>query len=222
MLFGKSLIGKDHTITLPYYFITRKESTTIINNFTTHSLQLLIGSRCSGKSYILADIASKRVIYEGLNNLLSVDPNYMHQRAKCYIKSSYYETDTNGKLDYLDKAYRDANVALQVFTQRYDECGNEKLVISMDHIVYTQALILCHKCFINDYSDISANTFAIHTLHTALNSPYNTYSFAKTDSFNYQSVVEKIVYATIANKGLVHPEAYGWLQDLFRLISETE
>lgn len=69
---------------------------------------------------------------------------------------------------------------------------------------------------------ISANTFAIHTLHTALNSPYNTYSFAKTDSFNYQSVVEKIVYATIANKGLVHPEAYGWLQDLFRLISETE
>ena len=104
----------------------------------------------------------------------------------------------------------------------YDECGNEKLVISMDHIVYTQALILCHKCFINDYSDISANTFAIHTLHTALNSPYNTYSFAKTDSFNYQSVVEKIVYATIANKGLVHPEAYGWLQDLFRLISETE
>ena len=92
----------------------------------------------------------------------------------------------------------------------------------MDHIVYTQALILCHKCFINDYSDISANTFAIHTLYTALNSPYNTYSFAKTDSFNYQSVVEKIVYATIANKGLVHPEAYGWLQDLFRLISETE
>ena len=133
-----------------------------------------------------------------------------------------YLIRTNGKLDYLDKAYRDANVALQVFTQRYDECGNEKLVISMDHIVYTQALILCHKCFINDYSDISANTFAIHTLHTALNSPYNTYSFAKTDSFNYQSVVEKIVYATIANKGLVHPEAYGWLQDLFRLISETE
>lgn len=59
LLFGKSLIGKDHTITLPYYFITREESTTIINNFTAHSLQLLIGSRCSGKSYILADIASK-------------------------------------------------------------------------------------------------------------------------------------------------------------------
>lgn len=213
----------------------------IISQFIAHEGKpdLLYGNRVTSyKDYIFFDninrlfsfnrasgkkgLALIRVIYEGLNNLLSVDPNYMHQRAKCYIKSSYYETDTNGKLDYLDKAYRDANVALQVFTQRYDECGNEKLVISMDHIVYTQALILCHKCFINDYRDISANTFAIHILHTALNSPYNTYSFAKTDSFNYQSVVEKIVYATIANKGLVHPEAYGWLQDLFRLISETE
>lgn len=174
-------------------------------------------NRASGKK----GLALIRVIYEGLNDLLSVDPNYMHQRAKCYIKSSYYETGTKEKLDYLYKAYRDANVALQVFTQRYDECGNEKLVISMDHIVYTQALILCHKCFINDYTDISANTFAIQTLHAALNSPYNAYSFAKTDSFNYQSVIEKIVHATIANKELVHPEAYGWLQDLFKLISEN-
>ena len=171
---------------------------------------------------------------EGLVSHLTADEKFLKMLAdyRTHMDSSIVSMtsvinakellSTNGKLDYLDKAYRDANVALQVFTQRYDECGNEKLVISMDHIVYTQALILCHKCFINDYSDISANTFAIHTLHTALNSPYNTYSFAKTDSFNYQSVVEKIVYATIANKGLVHPEAYGWLQDLFRLISETE
>ena len=175
-------------------------------------------NRMSGKK----GLALIRVIYEGLNDLLSVDPNYMHQRAKCYIKSSYYEAGIKEKLDYLDKAYRDANVALQVFTQRYDECGNEKLVISMDHIVYTQALILCHKCFLNDYSNISENTFAIQILHNALNSPYNAYSFAKTDSFNYQRVIEKTVHATIANAELVRPEAHGWLQDLFKLISEKE
>lgn len=175
-------------------------------------------NKASGKE----GLALIRVIYEGLNDLLSVDPNYMHQRAKCYIKSSYYEIETKEKMDCLDKAYRDANVALQVFSQRYDECKNEKLVISMDHIIYTQALILCHKCFIDDYSDVSANTSAIQTLHVALNSPYNTYSFAKTDSFNYQSVIEKIVYAAIANKELVHPEAYHCLQDLFKLISESE
>lgn len=175
-------------------------------------------NRMSGKK----GMALIRVIYEGLNDLLSVDPNYMHQRAKCYIKSSYYEMNSKEKAAYLDKAYRDANVARQVFAQRYDECGNEKLVISMDHIVYTQALILCHKCFIDDYNDISANTFAIQTLHTALNSPYNAYSFAKTDSFNYQSVLEKIVHTTIANKSLVHPEVYLCLQDLFQLISDVE
>ena len=92
----------------------------------------------------------------------------------------------------------------------------------MDHIVYTQALILCHKCFLNDYSNISENTFAIQILHNALNSPYNAYSFAKTDSFNYQRVIEKTVHATIANAELVRPEAHGWLQDLFKLISEKE
>lgn len=175
-------------------------------------------NRASGQK----GMALIRIIYEGLNDLLSVDPNYMHQRAKCYIKSSYYETEAKGKLDYLDKAYRDANVALQVFSQRYEECGNEKLIISIDHIIYTQALILCHKCFIDDYSDISANTVAIQTLHSALNSPYNTYSFAKTDSFNYQSVIEKVVYATVANKALVHSEAHEMLQNLFKLISEAE
>ena len=180
--------------------------------------RLFSSNRASGKK----GLTLIRIIYESLNDLLSVDPNYMHQRAKCYIKSSYYETGTKEKMDYLNKAYRDANVALQVFSRRYEECGNEKLIISMDHIVYTQALILCHKCFIDDYSDVSANTIAIQALHSALSSPYNTYSFAKTDSFNYQSVIERLVYSTIANKELVHPEAYGRLQDLFKLISEAE
>lgn len=199
---------------------------------------LLYGSKNSSyKDYIFFDninrlfsfnrssgqngLALIRIIYEGLNDLLSVDPNYMHQRAKCYIKSSYYIKDAKGKLEYLNKAYRDANVALQVFSHRYEECGNEKLIISIDHIIYTQALILCHMCFVNDYSDIDANTTAIRMLHTALTSPYNTYSFAKTDSFNYLSVVERIVHTTIADKELVRPEAYSSLQGLFSIIAET-
>ena len=62
----------------------------------------------------------------------------------------------------------------------------------------SKALILCHRCYANDYENVDDNTAAIHILHDALSSPYNTYAFAKSDSFNYRNVVAKIVYETIA------------------------
>ena len=161
-----------------------------------------------------------REIYEGLNKLLSADPNYMHQRAKCYIKSAYFEKEQAKKLEYLDKAFRDANVAFQVFDSRYNEYHNEKIYISASHVLYTKALILSHKCYVNSYASVEDNTIAIHTLHNALSSPYNTYAFAKKDSFNYLNVVSKIICETIARKTLVSSDAYRDLEDLFQIISE--
>ncbi len=162
-----------------------------------------------------------RVIYEGLNDRLSVDPNYMHQRSKCYIKSSYYAKETEEKLAFLDRAYRDANVAHQVFSHRFDECGNEKLLISIAHITYTQALILCHKCSIHNYEDVAENTAAIELLHAALSSPYNSYEFAKTDSFNYRDVIGTTVTTAIADQSLVLPEALDWLEELYYQLSNA-
>lgn len=178
--------------------------------------RLFTTSKSSGRK----GLALIRAIYEGLNDLLSVDPNYMHQRSKCYIKSSYYEKAPDQKAAYLEKAFRDANVAHQVFSNRYDECTNNKLLISIAHITYTQALILCHQCYINNYSDIDANTLALQTLHTALVSPYNSYSFAKTDSFNYENVIGQIITKAFTDKSIVHPYVYPTLTDLFKLISE--
>lgn len=175
---------------------------------------------CSNKTAGEQSLALIREIYEGLNKLLSVDPNYMHQRAKCYIKSAYFEKEQTKKEEYFDKAYRDANVAFQVFDNRYNEYKNEKILISASHVLYTKALILCHRCYANDYKNVDDNTAAIHILHNALNSPYNTYAFAKSDSFNYRNVVAKIIYETIARKTLVLPEAYSDLEDLFSMISE--
>lgn len=43
-------------ITLPYYFIERKTSTTIIDNLQTFPLHIVYGRRISGKSYMLLDI----------------------------------------------------------------------------------------------------------------------------------------------------------------------
>ena len=163
-----------------------------------------------------------REIYEGLNKLLSADPNYMHQRAKCYIKSAYFEKEQAKKVEYLDKAFRDANVAFQVFNSRYNEYHNEKIFISASHVLYTKALILSHKCYVNGYASVDDNTVAIHTLHDALSSPYNTYAFAKKDTFNYLNVVSKIICETIARKTLVSPDAYPDLEDLFRMISDED
>lgn len=175
---------------------------------------------CSGKSSGEHGLKLIRKIYEELNSLLSVDPNYMHQRAKCYIKSAYFEKNEERKEAYFDKAFRDANVAFQVFNNRYEKSRNEKVRISADHVIYTKALILCHRCFMHNYEQIDENTSAVQMLHNALRSPYNTYAFAKSDSLNYRNVIAKIVYETIANQNLVSPDAHTDLENLFRMLSE--
>ncbi len=175
---------------------------------------------CSNKYNGEQGLALIRAIYEGLNKLLSADPNYMHQRAKCYIKSASFEKKQENKLEYLKKAFRDANVAFQIFETRYNKYHNEKILISASHVLYTKALVLSHKCYLNGYANIDENTEAIHILHKALSSPYNTYDFVKEDSFNYDDVVSRIIYETMSNGTLVSPDAYSDLEDLFRIISE--
>lgn len=194
---------------------------------------LLYGTKSTAyKDYILFDNINRifkayrqnglfliRSIYEGLNELLSVDPNYMHQRAKCYIKSAFFEKDAEKKVEYLDKSHRDANVAFQIFNHRFEESGNEKLLISIAHVKYTQALVWCHKCYIHEYRNVDENTTAVNVLHEALVSPYNSYAYAKKDSFNYNDVIAKIVQETIANRNLVNSDSHHVLTDLLRFIS---
>lgn len=160
-----------------------------------------------------------RVIYECLNDYLSVDPNYMHQRAKCYIKSAQYEQEKKSKEAFLDKAFRDSVVALRIFETRYESFKNEKLLISIAHAQYTQALILCYKCSANDFTDLTDNSSAIKALYEALNSPYNSYEFVKRDSFNYQNTIAKTIQTIIANKTLVEEDCWSYLEELFHIIS---
>ena len=157
-----------------------------------------------------------RFIYEGLNSMLSVDPNYMHQRAKCYIRLSSYERDPVEKISNLNKAFKDVNVSIQIFDERYRESENEHILISLDHLKYTKALILCHKCNVNDYNDVAENSEAILMLYEALNSPFNSYDYAKKDIYNYYDVISKIIHAAIANRDLVNEEAGRCLEPLFR------
>lgn len=158
-------------------------------------------------------------IYDGLNTLLSVDPNYMHQRAKCYIRLSHFEKEYDKKMEYLDKAYRDVNVSIQVFEQRYAESKNEQILISLAHLKYTHALIVCHRSNTNEYRNVEENSEAILLLQEALSSPFNSYEYAKKDIYNYDDVVSNIVYSSIANKDLINEEAGRCLSFLFSLCS---
>ena len=56
-MFGKSLINKDRNICLPYFFVSREKTGIIVSNTKIYPIQIIVGSGCGGKSYILADIA---------------------------------------------------------------------------------------------------------------------------------------------------------------------
>jgi len=159
-----------------------------------------------------------QAIYEGLNELLAVDPNYMHQRAKCYIKLAHYEKDKAVQIEFLNKAYRDTNVAIQIFQQRYEESANEHILISIDHLKYTKALIACHSCSLACYKNKKQNTDAVYLLHEALTSQFNSYEYAKQDTFNYGDVVRQLITKTLATQDSVEKEAFECLNGLFKLL----
>ncbi|MBQ3055194.1 MAG: hypothetical protein IJC88_03735 [Oscillospiraceae bacterium] len=87
---------------------------------------------------------------------------------------------------------------------------------------YKQVVCANRSIKSNVFTDVEENTVAIQKLHTALSSPYNSYEFAKNDSFNDRNVIGEIVFSAIADKSMVHPEAIDWLEDLFFLFSKTE
>ncbi|MBP1562093.1 MAG: SIR2 family protein [Oscillospiraceae bacterium] len=170
---------------------------------------------CSGKNahYGLELI---RKIYDSLNDRLSLDPNYMHQRAKCYIKTSKYEHLISNKLDCLTQASRYANVAKQIFEDRYEKSLNEKIQISIAHLTYTQALIMCHKCNINNFMDKDENTNALIWLYDALSSPYNSYEYALKDSFNYDNVINQMILKITQDKTAFHETCYSIMGPLIK------
>ena len=161
-------------------------------------------------------------IYDVLNDDLSSDPNYMHQRAKCRIKMASKTKNPAEQRTYLEQGFRDAGVALQVFQQRYEKQCNEKISISIAHVMYTRALILCHQANTQNYSNNSTNSEAIRVLYIAMKSPYNTYAFARGDSYNYKNVIRQTIIKALTQKSSFSEDVYGFVEELFSIISQTE
>lgn len=145
-----------------------------------------------------------RGIYETLNELLSTDPNYLHQRAKCYIRSALKTTDSGLKQEWLIKAQHDAASSNKIFEQRYEQTQNEKIQISAAHTLYTVALTLCHLAKLYQYNDIRMNETAIETLYLAISSPYNSMEFIKKDkAYNYNNVVDNVISTLATTSSLI-------------------
>lgn len=169
------------------------------------------------KEYILFDNINQifascgikliRGIYESLNDLLSTDPNYLHQRAKCYIRSSYITGDCSKKQEWLIQAQRDSSSSHKIFEERYNESKNEKVKISSDHSLYTVALTLCHLAKLEEYQNLKLNENAINNLYLAVSSPYNSMEFIKKDkAYNYDNVIQEIIGMLAENSSLIPSE----------------
>lgn len=135
-----------------------------------------------------------RDIYQSLNDILATDPNYLHQRAKCYIRSAYKSTEEKDKEKWLEMAYRDASISNSSFEKRYESHENEKIMISAAHSLYTAALALCHIAKLRNYREISINANAVKCLYKAISSPFNSIEFVNNDAtYNYNNVVGDLV-----------------------------
>lgn len=170
--------------------------------------------KTNGKNSILLI----KEIYDGLNEYLSNDPNYLHQRAKCYIRLAYYTRNTGEIEKILSDSARYANISLGIFSQRYDESHNGKIIISIDHVKYTLAVNACHKCNTHEFKDINENSEAIIKLADALASPYNSYDYAKNDYLNYQNVVQKLFKEMLMYPQKLNDEAKPAMNILYSMI----
>lgn len=120
-------------------------------------------------------------IYEKLKPKLYLEPNFMHQMAKCYIRCAYCTENIDEKKNFFDKALRAVNVAISTFEDRYKVSQNDKVKISHDHALYTLGVIKTNIAKVYKYDDLKANEEAIEALYNALISYNNSYQYLKND-----------------------------------------
>ncbi len=161
-------------------------------------------------------------IYESLNEELASDPNYLHQRAKCYIRLSDVASEMEEKIEYLSRAFLDASTAYSVFNKRYIDSQNDKVFISASHALYTKALCKCHLSNYGDYVDVSNNSEACFLLCEALQSPYNIYRKPYEDRYNYGDVVMKFLSRVMMDTTLIDDDAKNILPELYKLSRKNE
>lgn len=142
-----------------------------------------------------------KYIYEGLESVMNVNPQFKHQRAKSVFwlcPDEISEIEIAAK--YVDLARHDVEVILK---QRF----NDKLKISLEHIKYTQASIYGRLCALSGYTDADKNAKSLGYYKEALLSDEN-YS-ERLDLIEKKS--EKYIYEdfhSLLTHFVSHQESY--------------
>ncbi len=115
------------------------------------------------------NLALIKKLYDELNDLLADNPQFHHQKAKCYLWHSSY---AKNEIEEVDQALRFAKVAHHNLELKANK-NNEKVLISLAHIDFTIALIYAKKCILDEYNNIGVFKDALAAIHLAIFSPYN-------------------------------------------------
>ena len=109
-------------IYLPYFFIERKITTQVLENFNKYPLQIIYGKRISGKSYVLLDILHKvrdcdRYYFDSRERISRKNLEYLFKKKNSLIvidTNVLRDEDLNYILKYNLKELRDNNIKIVI------------------------------------------------------------------------------------------------------------
>ncbi len=108
-------------------------------------------------------------LYDDLNDLLFSNPQFHHQRAKCYLWHCDYSSDKKAEIR---EALRFAKLAKHNLELEANS-NNPKVIIALAHIDFTLALIYAKANSIYEYRDANIFKDSLAYIKTALYNPYN-------------------------------------------------
>lgn len=155
-----------------------------------------------------------KMIYDSLSDLLRLEPNFKHQRAKCYIRCAKIMKSSEEKRKLLQDAFHFVTSSISIFKMRFSKTGNLKVKISLDHAMYTMAVIQCHLCTLDSYRNKNDNSIAVDMLYKAFLSPNNSFTFAEQDDTNFDNVVSETINKLVANQSLICEDKKSYLEYL--------
>lgn len=134
-------------------------------------------------------------LYDDLNDLLFSNPQFHHQRAKCYLWHCNYSSDPKAEIS---DALRFAKLAKHNL-ELTANINNPKVIIALAHIDFTLALIYAKTNFIHNYTDARLFKECLPYLKCALDNPYNKeyfYTLLGRNNKKIDDINRFVTYAT--------------------------